>query len=67
MKRLLVLILVLTLLVITGTLVSADGQTRRHRSKFGRKAHTVAIVAGGAAAGALVGGKRGAAIGAGIN
>jgi len=28
MKRLLVLILVLTLLVITGTLVSADGRTR---------------------------------------
>jgi len=29
MKRLLVLILVWTLLVITGTIVSADGQTRR--------------------------------------
>ncbi|HEX5885855.1 MAG TPA: hypothetical protein VFY67_15035 [Pyrinomonadaceae bacterium] len=29
MKRLLALILVLTLLVVTGTLVSADGQTRR--------------------------------------
>jgi len=28
MKRLLILILVWTLLVITGTLVSADGQTR---------------------------------------
>lgn len=28
MKRLLVLILVLTFLVVTGTLVSADGQTR---------------------------------------
>ena len=35
MKRLLALILVWTLLVITGTLVSADGQTRRHKSTFG--------------------------------
>ena len=32
MKRLLVLILVLTLLVITGTIVSADGQTRLSQS-----------------------------------
>lgn len=32
MKRLLVLILVWTLLVVTGTIVSADGQTR-HRHK----------------------------------
>ena len=34
MKRLLALILVWTLLVITGTLVSADGQTRRKISKL---------------------------------
>src|SRR4026208_2239768 len=66
MKRLLVLILVWTLLVVTGTIVSADGQTRRrHKSKFGRKARTAAIVAGGAGGGALVAGKKGAAIGAG--
>jgi len=65
MKRLLVLILVWTLLVVTGTIVSADGQTRRHKSKFGRKARTAAIIAGGAGVGALVGGKKGAAIGAG--
>ena len=65
MKRLLAFIIVLTLLVVTGTLVSADGQTRRHRSKFGRKARTAAIIAGGAGAGALVAGKKGAAIGAG--
>ena len=65
MKRLLVLFLVLSLLVLGGTLVSAEGQTRRHRSKFGRKARTVAIIAGGAGVGALVGGKKGAAIGAG--
>lgn len=66
MKRLLALILVWTLLVITGTIVSADGQTRRrHKSKFGRKARTAAMIAGGAGVGALVGGKKGAAIGAG--
>jgi hypothetical protein len=34
MKRLLALVLVWTLLVITGTLVSADGQTRHHKSQF---------------------------------
>ena len=48
MKRLLVLVIVLSLLVVAGTIVSsAEGQTRRHRSKFGRKAHTAAIIAGG--------------------
>ena len=66
MKRLVVLILVWTLLVVTGTIVSADGQTRhRHKSKFGHKARTAAMIAGGAGVGALVGGKKGAAIGAG--
>jgi hypothetical protein len=45
--------------------VSAQGQTRHKRSKFGRKARTVAIIAGGAGVGALAGGKKGAAIGAG--
>jgi hypothetical protein len=67
MKRLLVLIIVLSLLVLGGTLVSAEGMTRhrRHKSKFGRKARTAAIIAGGAGVGALVGGTKGAAIGAG--
>jgi hypothetical protein len=37
----------------------------RHRSKFGRKARTAAIIGGGAVAGGLIGGKKGAAIGAG--
>jgi hypothetical protein len=40
-------------------------QTRRHHSRFGRKARTAAAVAGGAAVGGLVGGRKGAAIGAG--
>ena len=65
MKRLLVFFVVLSLLVLAGTLVSAEGQTRRHRSKFGRKARTAAIIAGGAGVGALIGGTKGAAIGAG--
>jgi len=45
--------------------VSADGQTRRRKSKFGRKARTAAIIAGGVGVGALAGGKKGAAIGGG--
>ncbi|HEY2963086.1 MAG TPA: hypothetical protein VGJ37_11760 [Pyrinomonadaceae bacterium] len=66
MKRLLAFILILSFLVVTGTLVSANSQTRhRHKSKFGRKARTAAIIAGGAGVGALVAGKKGAAIGAG--
>lgn len=63
MKR--VLMILLCLLVLAESVVVADAQRRRHRSKFGRKARTVAIVAGGAGVGALVGGKKGAAIGAG--
>jgi hypothetical protein len=54
------LVLILTLIV-----PEALGQDRRRRSKFGRKARTAAIIAGGAGVGALVGGKKGAAIGAG--
>jgi hypothetical protein len=53
------------LLLATMIVPDAFGQTRRKRSKFGRKARTVAIIAGGAGVGALVGGKKGAAIGAG--
>jgi hypothetical protein len=37
----------------------------RHRSKFGRKARTAAMIGGGAAVGGLIGGKKGAGIGAG--
>jgi len=57
-------ILFLSVLILAATFVYADGQTRR-RSRFGRKARTAAIVAGGAGVGALIGGKKGAAIGAG--
>ena len=37
----------------------------RNRSRFGRKARTAAIIGGGTLAGALIGGKKGAAIGGG--
>ncbi|HEX7294973.1 MAG TPA: hypothetical protein VF251_04415 [Pyrinomonadaceae bacterium] len=57
--------IVLCLFVFASTLAVADAQTRRRKSRFGRKARTVAIIAGGAGIGALVGGKKGAAIGAG--
>ena len=55
----------LCLLFLSAALgLDAAAQDRR-RSRFGRKARTAAIIAGGAAAGGLIGGKKGAAIGAG--
>ena len=64
MKRF--VLLLLCFVVFAATIVPiASGQDRRRRSRFGRKARTVAIIAGGAGVGALVGGKKGAAIGAG--
>jgi len=64
MKRLFALV-VCAMLLLTTIVPEAFGQTRRKRSRFGRKARTAAIIAGGAGVGALVGGKKGAAIGAG--
>ncbi|MFL6332233.1 MAG: glycine zipper domain-containing protein [Pyrinomonadaceae bacterium] len=52
------------LFLITSLSLDASAQTRR-RSRFGRKARTAAMIAGGAAVGGLIGGKKGAAIGAG--
>jgi|SRR5919205_532228 hypothetical protein len=63
MRKVAVSLLSLLILVATVSL-DASAQTRR-RSRFGRKARTAAIIAGGAAVGGLVGGKKGAAIGAG--
>src|SRR4029453_12884420 len=63
MKRLFAIVLCLLLLVETFAVV--DAQTHRRKSRFGRKARTVAIIAGGAGVGALVAGKKGAATGAG--
>jgi len=56
---------VLCLFVLASTLAVAEATTRRHKSRFGRKARTAAMIAGGAGVGALVGGRKGAAIGAG--
>lgn len=53
------------LMLLAATVLSVDAQDRRKRSRFGRKARTVAIIGGGTVAGALIGGKKGAAIGAG--
>lgn len=63
MKRLFALV-VCAVLLLTAIVPETLGQTRRKRSRFGRKARTAAIIAGGAGVGALVGGKKGAAIGA---
>ncbi len=63
MRRVLSLAVCL-LFILTTLSAGADAQTRR-RSRFGRKARTAAIIAGGAAVGGLVGGKKGVAIGAG--
>lgn len=62
MKRFAVLLLSITLLM--ASVVPTYGQSRK-RSKFGRKARTVAIIAGGAALGVLTGGLSVAAMGAG--
>lgn len=64
MRRVFVFVISLVFLLTTLS-IGAGAQTRRHRSKFGRKARTAAMLAGGAAVGGLIGGKKGAAIGAG--
>src|SRR5918998_987515 len=58
--------LICFIFLLTTVVPDVFGQTRRKRSRFGRKARTAAIIAGGAGVGALVGGKKGAAIGAGV-
>jgi hypothetical protein len=65
MKRIIASLFCLILL-LTAIVPDTFGQDRRRRhSRFGRKARTAAIIGGGAVAGALIGGKKGAAIGAG--
>jgi len=64
MKRRIFAFLLCLGVLLTAIVPETFGQTRR-RSRFGRKARTAAIIAGGAGVGALVGGKKGAAIGAG--
>ena len=64
MRRFFVLLMSVVFLVTTLS-IGADAQTRRKRSRFGRKARTAAMIGGGALVGGLIGGKKGAAIGAG--
>ena len=64
MRKVFASLLCLLILVTTFTL-DASAQDRRRRSRFGRKARTAAMIGGGAVVGGLVGGKKGAAIGAG--
>lgn len=64
MRKIFAVMACLVLLLVT-LVPETLGQDRRRRSRFGRKARTAAIIAGGAGVGALVGGKKGAAIGAG--
>src|ERR687893_3339225 len=64
MRKMFACLMTLALLLVT-LLPDVYGQERRRRSRFGRKARTAAIIAGGAGVGALAGGKKGAAIGAG--
>ena len=58
-------IIICAMFLLTVLVPDIFGQDRRRRSRFGRKARTAAIIAGGAGVGALIGGKKGAAIGAG--
>ena len=64
MRKVFASLLCLLILVTTFTL-DASAQDRRRRSRFGRKARTAAMIGGGAVVGGLIGGKKGAAIGAG--
>ncbi|HEY0408377.1 MAG TPA: hypothetical protein VGC89_21760 [Pyrinomonadaceae bacterium] len=63
MKKIVMLLMCVTLLA--ASVLDVAAQDRRKRSRFGRKARTAAIIGGGTVVGALVGGKKGAAIGAG--
>ncbi|HYO63319.1 MAG TPA: hypothetical protein VER08_06655 [Pyrinomonadaceae bacterium] len=62
MKRAFITLLCLVVLATAAPLASAQD---RSRSRFGRKSRTAAIIGAGAVAGALIAGKKGAAIGAG--
>lgn len=57
------LVVLICFFVLATTFVS--DAAAQSRTRFGRKARTAAIIAGGAGAGALLGGKKGAALGAG--
>ncbi|HLL75194.1 MAG TPA: hypothetical protein VK421_07985 [Pyrinomonadaceae bacterium] len=58
-------VLVCLVFMFVALVPEMSAQERRRRSRFGRKARTAAIIAGGAGVGALAGGRKGAAVGAG--
>ena len=59
-------VLICLFVLLAALAPDALAQTRRrHHSHFGRKARTAAMIGGGALVGGLVGGRKGAAIGAG--
>jgi len=60
MRKLLTLVMTLVLLLVSA--FPASAQKQKHRSWFGRKSRTVAIIAGGAALGAVTGGIGAAAL-----
>ncbi len=55
----------LCLVLLTAASAPAASAQDRGTSRFGRKSRTAAVIGGGALAGALIAGKKGAAIGAG--
>jgi hypothetical protein len=59
------LLTLLCVAVLTAGLAPTVSAQDRGRSRFGRKARTAAIIGGGGLIGALIAGKKGAAIGAG--
>ncbi len=61
MKKLVGSLICIVMLAVTSVPVA----TAQDTSRFGRKSRTAAIIGGGALAGALIAGKKGAAIGAG--
>jgi MFS family permease len=65
MKKVSLLLLSFVILFVTLAPMASAQDRRRHHSRFGRKSRTAAMVGGGAVAGALIGGRKGAAIGAG--
>lgn len=64
MRKFVFSLLCLVLLAST-FVIDGSAQRRRGRSRFGNTVRTAAIIGGGAGVGALIGGKKGAAIGGG--
>lgn len=59
------IVTLICLFIVAATLVPTVAAQDGRRTRFGRKSRTAAIIAGGTGAGALIGGKKGALVGAG--